>query len=122
PRSLDVPMADLIKVRSSGIAAVLRSFDADVLVVDKVPQGIFDELLPSLEMLRARGRARVVLGLREILDDAEAVRREWDKGEYTSVIRAYYDRIWLYGGRNVYDAVREYVFAEDLARRVRFTG
>src|SRR2546428_263470 len=47
PRSLDVPMADLIKVRSSGITAVLRSFDADVLSVDKGPQGVFGELLPE---------------------------------------------------------------------------
>src|SRR5207249_3710258 len=122
PRSLDVPMADLIKVRSSGITAVLRSFDADVLIVDKVPQGVFDELLPGLGALRARGRARIVLGLREILDDAEAVRREWEEGDYTSAIRAFYDRIWVYGDRNVYDTVREYGFPEDIAQRVRFTG
>ena len=122
PRSLDVPMADLIKVRSSGITAVLRSFDADVLVVDKVPKGVFDELLPGLRALRARGRARIVLGLREILDDAEAVRREWEEGDYTSAIRAYYDRIWVYGDRSVYDTVREYGFPEDIAQRVCFTG
>ena len=122
PRSLDVPMADLINVRSSGITAVLRSFDADMLVVDKVPQGVFDELLPGLGALRARGRARIVLGLREILDDAEAVRREWDAGGYASAIRAYYDRIWVYGDRSVYDTVREYGFPEDIAQRVRFTG
>ena len=122
PRSLDVPMADLIKVRSSGITAVLRSFDAAVLIVDKVPRGVFDELLPALGVLRARGRTRIVLGLREILDDAEAVRREWDEGDYSSAIRAYYDRIWVYGDRSVYDAVREYSLPEDIARRVRFTG
>src|SRR3989441_3732264 len=122
PRSLNVPMADLIKVRSSGITAVLRSFDADVLVVDKVPKGVFGELLPSLEMLGAGRRARIVLGLREILDGAEAVRREWDEGDYTSAIRAYYHRIWVYGDRSVYDTVREYGFPEDIAQRVRFTG
>src|SRR5207244_1225208 len=122
PRSLEVPMAGLIKVRSSGITAVLRSFDADVLVVDKVPKGVSAELLPGLGALRARGRARIVLGLREILDDAEAVRREWEEGDYTSAIRAYYDRIWVYGDRNVYDTAREYGFPQDIAQRVRFTG
>jgi len=122
PRSLDVPMADLMNVRSSGITAVLRSFDADVLIVDKVPRGVFDELLPGLGVLRARGRARIVLGLREILDDAEAVRREWDEGDYNSVIRAYYDRIWVYGDRRVYDTVSACGFPEDIAERVRFTG
>ncbi|OLC40675.1 MAG: hypothetical protein AUH74_07585 [Nitrospirae bacterium 13_1_40CM_4_62_6] len=122
PRSLDVPMDDLIKVRSSGITAALRSFDPDVLIVDKVPRGIFDELLPGLGVLHARGRARTVLGFREVLDDAEAVRREWDEGDYESAIRAYYDRIWVYGDRSVYDTVTEYGFPEDIAQRVRFTG
>ncbi len=122
PRSLDVPMDDLIKVRSSGITAALRSFDPDVLIVDKVPRGIFDELLPGLRMLHARGRARTVLGFREVLDDPEAVRREWDEGDYESAIRAYYDRIWVYGDRSVYDTVTEYGFPEDIAQRVRFTG
>src|SRR5881409_2271035 len=122
PRSLDVPMADLMNVRSSGITAVLRSFDADVLIVDKVPRGVFDELLPGLGVLRARRRARIVLGLREILDDAEAVRREWEEGDYTSAIRSFYDRIWVYGDRSVYDTVREYGFPEDIGQRVRFTG
>src|SRR5262249_5995770 len=122
PRSLDVPMDDLIKVRTSGITAALRSFDPDVLIVDKVPRGIFDELLPGLGVLHARERVRIVLGLREVLDDAEAVRREWDEWDYESAIRAYYDRIWVYGDRSVYDTVTEYGFPDDIAQRVRFTG
>src|SRR5439155_22428608 len=111
-----------MNARSSGTTAVLRSFDADVLIVDKVPRGVFDELLPGLGVLRARRRARIVLGLRGRLDDAEAARREWDEGDYNSVIRAYYDSIWVYSDRRVYDPVREYGFPEDIAERVRFTG
>ena len=122
PRSLDMPMADLIDVRRRVIQAVLGSFDPDVLIVDKVPRGIFDELMPGLELLKARGHTRFVLGLREILDDPETVGREWSGGEYDTAIRAYYDRIWIYGDREVYDPIAEYGLTPDIAEKVRFTG
>ena len=121
PRSLAMPMADLIDVRSRAITAVLRSFDPDVMIVDKAPRGIFDEMMPGLELLKRRGR-RIVLGLREILDDPAAVRAEWSDGDYEATIRAYYDRIWIYGDRDVYDTVSEYGFAPDIALKARFTG
>ncbi len=121
PRSLDMPMADLIDIRSRAITAVLRSFDPDVMIVDKAPTGIFDELMPGLELLKSRGR-HVVLGLREILDDPAAVRTEWSDGDYEATIRAYYDRIWIYGDRDVYDTVSEYGFTPDIAEKARFTG
>jgi predicted glycosyltransferase len=121
PRSLALPMADLIDVRSRAITAVLRSFDPDVMIVDKAPRGIFDELKPGLELLRSRDR-HIVLGLREILDSPDAVRQEWTDGKYEAAIRAYYDQIWIYGDRDVYDTVSEYDFAPDIAARTRYTG
>ncbi len=122
PRSLGVPMADLIKVRSQALDSVFRSFEPDALIVDKVPRGAFDELLPGLAELRAIGRTRTILGLREILDDPATVRREWEAGDYERVIRDYYDRVWIYGDRRVYDPIAEYRIAADIAERVRFTG
>lgn len=122
PRSLSVPMTDLIKIRREAIDAVLQSFEPDVLIVDKVPLGAFDELLPSLRLLRRQGQTRVVLGLREILDDPAVVRQEWTTGGYESAISAYYDRIWIYGDQMAYDSVREYGFSPDIAAMVRFSG
>ncbi len=122
PRSLDVPMVDLLEVRSKAIHAVLRSFDPDLMIVDKVPRGLHDELVPALAQLRARGRARVVLGLREVLDDPRTVRREWEDGQYAAALRAYYDRIWVYGDPAVYDPVAEYSFPSDIAAMVRYAG
>jgi predicted glycosyltransferase len=122
PRSLDVPMVDLLEVRSRAIHAVLRSFDPDIMIVDKVPRGVYDELVPALAQLRARGRARIVLGLREVLDDPPTVRREWEDGQYAAALRAYYDRIWIYGDPAVYDPVAEYSFPADIAAMVRYAG
>ncbi len=122
PRSLDVPMDDLINVRRRAIAGVLHSFQPDVLIVDKVPLGVFDELLPSLEYLRKLGTTRVVLGLREVLDDPATVRKEWTAGGYESAIRTYFHRIWIYGDPMVYDSVQEYGFSPDIASMARYCG
>jgi predicted glycosyltransferase len=122
PRSLGVTTDDLVNVRTRTITAVLQSFAPDVLIVDKAPRGVHDELLPGLRWLRASTRTRIILGLREILDDPEAVRREWSLGEYDATIRTFYDRIWVYGDPVVYDLAREYGLAPDIADLVRHTG
>ncbi len=122
PRSLGVPIAELISIRREALAAVMGAFRPDVLIVDKVPVGAYNELLPNLRALRDRGKTRIVLGLREILDDPETVRREWATGGYESAIRTYYDRVWVYGDRMVFDAVREYGFPTDIAAMVRYSG
>lgn len=122
PRSLSMSMSDLINIRTNAISAALRSFEPDLLIVDKVPTGALNELLPTLEMLRQNGRTRIVLGLREILDDVVTVRREWDSGGYTEILRKYYHRIWVYGDQRVFNTTAEYGFPADLARMVRYTG
>ncbi len=63
-----------------------------------------------------------MLGLRDVLDDPATVEREWREWANLEAIRDYYDAIWVYGDRVVYDPVREYQFPGDVAQRVRFTG
>src|SRR5207249_1916175 len=77
-RALGASLEELIGLRAKILAAALRAFEPDVLVVDKEPRGAVRELDPALRILRARGRTRCVLGLRDVLDDPAAVRREWD--------------------------------------------
>lgn len=122
PRSLAVSMDQLIELRSQTISAALRSFQPDVLVVDKVPLGVFGELTSSLERILAGQTTKVILGLREILDDPLTVRREWLEGRFNEAIRKYYQRIWVYGDQRVYDCAHEYGFAPDIADRIRYTG
>jgi predicted glycosyltransferase len=122
PRSLGVGMKDLIGLRRRTLGAALRSFQPDLFIVDKVPGGAFQELLPALRTVRSRKRARIVLGWREILDDAEQVERESRQQGWDKIIREYYDHIWVYGDQRVFDPVVEYNLAPDIAAKVRFTG
>ncbi|HUE76253.1 MAG TPA: glycosyltransferase [Chloroflexota bacterium] len=121
-RSLDVSLKDVIGLRANIVKAALTAFDPDVLIVDNVPRGAVGELEPSLRDLRARGRTRCVLGLRDILDEPTFIRREWRNAKNEDVIRSYYDAIWVYGDQTVYDMAREYGFAPDVASKLRYTG
>src|SRR5207245_1920951 len=119
---LHVSLNHLIALRARTIRAVLEEFEPDVLIVDKVPRGAVRELDPSLELLHERGRTRCVLGLRDVLDHAGAVHREWSSDSNVKAVRNYYDAVWVYGGPRVYDSVREYRFPAEVAGKVRYTG
>jgi predicted glycosyltransferase len=122
PRYLDLPLADLTALRASVIRASLAAFEPDVLLVDHLPRGAARELDPALEHLRANGSSRCLLGLRDVLQDPETVRREWDLTASEDAIRAYYDAVWVYGDPAVFDTVRECHLPDDVAAKVRYTG
>jgi predicted glycosyltransferase len=121
-RSMTLPLADLIRLRMSTIRGALAAFAPDVFIVDKTPTGLQGELLPVLQMLRQRRQTRCVLGLRDVLDDPVTTRREWNLSNSEAVIDAYYDAVWVYGDPAVYDPIREYGLADELADKVRYTG
>lgn len=122
PRYLDVALDDLVAMRAQAILGILSSFNPDILIVDHLPWGAVRELTPTLTTLKRRGHTQFVLGLRDILDSPEVVRHEWHQASNESAIRSYYDSIWVYGDRSLYDPVREYHFAPDIASKVRFAG
>lgn len=121
PRRPGIGSAGLGELRTRVIEAALDAYDPDVLIVDKVPAGLGGELLTALPRLRDRG-TRLVLGLREILDDPNQVRREWSAEGFEDVIEAHYDAVWIYGDPAVFDLLREYRVRESVVRRARFTG
>src|SRR3989442_9445285 len=122
PRHLAVSLEELLALRARTAGAALEAFDPDVLIVDNVPRGALRELDPVLESLRARGRTRLVLGLRDVLDDPVTLQREWARAQNQDAVRRYYDAVWVYGDPTVYDPVREYAFPPDVAAKVRYTG
>jgi predicted glycosyltransferase len=124
PRRLRMDPDALAQMRARLIRVALAEFEPDLLIVDKHARGLMHELDPALEYLasRRRRRTRVVLGMRDILDDPATVRREWAESHNDEAIRRYYDAIWIYGDPTIYDQVEEYGFAADIAARMRFTG
>lgn len=121
-RSLAAPLAALIELRSRILLAALTTFAPDLLIVDKVPRGAAGELEPALSALRTTGRTRCVLGLRDVLDDARSARRQWHEDRANEAVAHYYDAVWVYGDRRVFDPVAEYAMAPVVAGRTTYTG
>lgn len=104
PRRLDVGFGALRDLRSSLLSAAIVDFAPDLVIVDRHVWGMRDELRPALTRLRAeRPGTRIVLGLRDVLDEPKVAAAEWGDGSGVADIRAVYDEIWVYGDANVRD-------------------
>src|SRR4051794_36762602 len=102
---LALDIEELKSLRAQIALATSTAFDPDVAIVDKLPLGLGGELEPTLRALRARPRpCKLVLGLRDIDDSPENVRRKWGAG-MRDVIRRYYDAILVYGPPESIDAI-----------------
>src|SRR6266516_1816514 len=122
PRFLNVSDQDLVTLRESVIRSALEAFEPDVLIVDHLPLGAARELTRTLEQLQERGTTRCVLGLRDVLQDPETVRRTWSEQRHAEAIRDYYDAVWIYGDPAVYDPVRDNGVLDPVAAKVRYAG
>ena len=119
--SLGLDTAGTLRVRSHALRSALAAYDPHVLIVDRLPLGVHDELADSLGVLRAMG-TRLVLGMREVLDDPAYVRAEWDRAGAIATLRRNYHAIWVYGDPDVYDPAVEYDLPADLREIVRYAG
>jgi predicted glycosyltransferase len=123
PRFL-VDCADEVRrTRSEIIEHTAVGFCPDLFVVDKRAAGIDGELLPALEALSRLPRPpRVVLGLRDILDAPALTRQALRNNGSFETIERYYDEVWIYGSRAIFDAVVEYDFPPAVRARTRYCG
>ena len=121
--SIRIDQEHALSIRTNIILATARTFKPDLFIVDKEPHGLKREVLPTLEWLKENSPSTSsILGLRDILDDSEVIRRDWQEKEvYTSLSRLY-DEIWIYGNRDIYDPAEHYAFPDDVRVKTTFTG
>ncbi len=109
-------------LRSALIQSTVEQYEPDLLVVDKEPTGFRGELIPTLEWLTAQGKTRLVLGLRDVLDQAEVLAAEWARKGATEATEAFYDEIWVYGPKSVYDPTKGLPLSQRTRDRMHWTG
>ncbi|OLC67378.1 MAG: hypothetical protein AUH69_04495 [Actinobacteria bacterium 13_1_40CM_4_65_12] len=124
PRSLCVPLAPVWNARRDIILSAARHFRPDALIVDHSPAGFKGEVVTSLHAIADESprRTRLVLGLRDILDEAPRVRESWTRDGVYELLDRYYDLILVYGQRDIYDVVTEYRLSPDAAAKTRYVG
>lgn len=122
--SVRVPMDvdEACALRASLILQTALNFAPDVFLIDHMPLGARGELRWTLARVRREcPHTRLVLGLRDILDAPEVTARVWQQdGAYRALDT--YDRILIYGARDVFDAPRAYRFPAHALAKVRYCG
>ncbi len=122
-RFLDLSLAATVRLRANLIRSTIADFAPDLILVDKKPFGVEDELSGALsELATGALRPKLVLLLRDILDSPEATTRVWRKNGCFEAIEAYYDQVLVVGAPEVFDLRHEYQFPPFAAAKVQFCG
>ena len=120
---LNLSLDEAVRLRANVIRSAVLDFDPDLILVDKKPFGVKDELAGIFKPLSARGRRpKLVLLLRDILDSPEATTPVWRKNRHYEAISAYYDEVLVVGTPEVFDLGVEYAFPRRAAAKITYCG
>ncbi|MCP4821608.1 MAG: hypothetical protein GY883_20680 [Shimia sp.] len=119
---LGLSIDEVTELRARLIDATVKHFDPDIVIVDKEPTGFRGEMIPALEWLRANGRAHIVLGLRDVLDDPDTLAAEWERKGALEASEQYYDECWVYGLQSIHDPMAGLEFSSAFRAKTHFTG
>jgi predicted glycosyltransferase len=120
--SLNMDIEQTTALRASVILAAAVTFNPDLVIVDKEPGGFRGELTTTLEILKEMGRAKIVLGIRDILDSPEALTLEWERKGALDIADRFYDQFWIYGDQSIYNPLQSLDLSDDFKRRMHYTG
>jgi predicted glycosyltransferase len=122
-RALPLSLRQTLAWRQQMILQAVRNFEPHLVLVDKVAGGVHGEMLPALRYLKTWAPdTRLVLGMRDIEDDAETTRREWAASGTPQLMDDVYDLILYYGQREVFDPVPAYGMSPVAAQKLAPCG
>ncbi len=123
PRSL-LSGIDMVRdMRRDILLSAARHYQPDFFIVDHAPAGLRGEVVQTLRHLKqAFPETKLIVGLRDVMDEASAVRRSWAREGIYELLDDVYDLILVYGDRGFYDVVQEYGLSCRAAAKTRFVG
>ena len=119
--SLHMDIAEVLRMRASIIRHTAEVFAPDIFIVDKEPLGLRGEIQGTLEALGARG-TRLVLGLRDVMDDPVLLSEEWERKNPMSALDTLYDDILVYGLPQVCDPLEGLGLSASIRQKMTYTG
>jgi len=119
--NLNLAIDEMVQLRGAIIAATARQFTPGLVIVDKEPWGFRQELVETLELLKQAG-ARIILGIRDVLDEEDALSAEWARKNALEAIERYYDEIWIYGIPAICEPLTGLGLSPRMTDRIRYTG
>ena len=119
--NLHIDIEQMLAMRASIIKHTADIFQPDIFIVDKEPLGLRGEVEDTLSMLKDGG-TRLVLGLRDVLDEPKLLAPEWKRKKVMPALKDLYDDIWIYGLPQICDPIAEIDMPAKVRRKVTFTG
>ncbi len=120
---LGTELDETIRLRSDLILSAVANFKPDVMLIDKKPYGVKNELMMALNYAQLHlPKTRVALVLRDILDSTERTIPVWRKNGYFDAINLFFDQVLVMGAPEVFDLRAEYDWPESAAEKVSFCG
>jgi predicted glycosyltransferase len=120
---LKLDMKQTVKLRCNLIRVAALHFRPDVVLVDKKPYGLQDELKKTIETLRiVAPETKWVLLLRDILDAPKQTIAEWHLLDSYRAIERFYHQVLVVGTPEVFDTCAEYQFSPEMLSKSLFCG
>ncbi len=116
-----IDIAETIELRKALILCTAQSFKPDIMIVDKEPFGLHEELKPALSFLKSHGCV-LALGLRDVMDAPDLLQKEWERKGMFAKVETYFDQLWVYGPENFWDPLQGLSVSQAVKNRVRWTG
>ena len=118
---LHIDLEQTMSMRESIIYHTASIFKPDLFLVDKEPTGLRGEVVNTLKMLREMGTINV-LGLRDVMDEASALKAEWERKRVPPVLEELYHDIWVYGLKEMGNPVESLGLADSVKQKITYTG
>jgi predicted glycosyltransferase len=119
--NLHLDIRETMSMRASIIQHTAEKFAPDVFIVDKEPVGLRGELLQTLKVLKRRG-TRIILGLRDVMDEPRLLEPEWQRKKVLPALREFYDEIWVYGLPQICDPLEGISLPTSVRKKMVYTG
>jgi len=118
---LHIDVTQTLAMRAAIIRHTAEAFRPDVFIVDKEPLGLGGEVEDTLGVLKQQG-TRLVLGLRDILDEPKLLASEWRRKRAVPALRDLYDEIWVYGLPEIYDPLAGIALPAGVREKITYMG
>jgi predicted glycosyltransferase len=106
-------------LRSGLLRSAVARLRPHLILVDNEPLGYRGEMA---EALAAAGDAKLVFGMRDVLDDPARTLKSWGKLGVVEALRERFAGILVYGHHELFDTLGTYELPADVAQRAHYTG
>lgn len=123
PKFLDLPYEKILGLRADLILNTVLEFEPDLMLIDKKPLGVQNELAPTFDVLRRKARRpKLALLLRDILDNPQTTIEIWKRNGYHETIQELYDAVLVLGAPEIFDTAAEYAFPPSTVEKLVYCG